>query len=405
MNADYVVKMGMQEVIDGFTAWKEERETADIADLFWQTGWEFWDNALGGIQKNDTFIAVAGPSNHGKSCMLTNLCEGLLANNDPKELMILYWTIDDTKETLYTKLTSIMARKEIFKVFTYKNQADEDKAAITRAMAKMEKYIRNQTLVVKGSSIGRTGDDVKKWVEIMQEKHPQKRVVLLIDNFSNMTGHGDDLAVQGQNIEVLHDMRCDKNLAIVSTFEMNKEGFDGRASTKNFKGTGSILYRVTRTIKVYNDHKAEDMKGNHNPEFFWKNKAGVKRPIIEACLGKTKNMGPQNVGGNLYFQFEDTIGCITEIGPDIKWKTFQRENNHEGKWNDLGLDKWAPFTKDTAEVKALAPGDMSSESSDEKTEEATLTPPEIKQDGKSPLPGTASQIDSGLSHLDNDFGL
>ncbi len=65
MNADYTVKMGIQEVLDGFSSWRDERENAEANDLFWKTGWDFWDLAIGGIQKTDCFIGVAGPANHG----------------------------------------------------------------------------------------------------------------------------------------------------------------------------------------------------------------------------------------------------------------------------------------------------------------------------------------------------
>jgi DNA primase catalytic core len=401
MNAEYTVKMGIQEVLDGFSCWREERETAEANDLFWKTGWEFWDLAIGGIQKTDCFIGVAGPANHGKSAILTNITLGLLDNNPLEELMVLYWTIDDTRDTLFTKLAAIMAKQMIYNVFTYKTQPDQIKSAINVAMARLEKFVRNHNLLVKGAEIGKSGEDVKKWVALMQERYPERKMVLMIDNFSNMTGPGDELQVQAHNIEILHSMRCDMNLAIVSSLEMNKEGFEGRASSKNLRGSGKIFYRLTRTITVFNDHREKEQNNNHNPEVFWVDSNGAKRPVMEACFGKSKNMSPEAAGGSNYFQFEPTIGLLTEIGPQSKWDKFQIENNQSKNHTDLGLASWISYDK-KKESKALAPVAEQVQPEVKEEPESQLTSSESLQDASSPFMGKQDDFDPLLSDLDDD---
>ncbi len=315
--------------------------------------------------------------------------------------MVLYWTIDDTRDTLFTKLAAIMARQMIYDVFTYKTQPDQLKTVINMAMSKLERFVRNHNLLIKGSEIGKGGEDVKKWVVVMQERYPERKIVLMIDNFSNMTGPGDELQVQAHNIDILHSMRCDMNLAIISSLEMNKEGFEGRASSKNLRGSGKIFYRLTRTITVFNDHREKEQNNNHNPEVFWVNDMGVKRPVMEACFGKSKNMSPEAAGGSNYFQFEPTIGLLTEIGPQKKWDQFQTENNQQKRHTDLGLVNWRSYDK-KKETKALSPSPKADKKQSTDLEEPELTSNTSSQDTSSPFVGKQDDFDPILSDLDDD---
>lgn len=336
MNSSAMAKLGMGEVCEGFENWKSEREQGQVEDLCFKTGFDFIDNEWGGIPKRDTFMGFTGPPNMGKSALLMNFAVSVLSNNDPTTTLVLYWTIDDNKYTLYDKMSAIMSRCRIYDVNAF-NQADAAvQRKINKSMNQIEKWIKfDQCLSVKDQDIGKSGDDCKNWVLSMKEKFPDKDILLVIDNFANMSGpHREELQNEAYNIEILHDLRTRDEVAIISSFEVNKEGSEGRFTNKGQRGSQSKMFRQTLNFNVYNELGEAQNAGRTAAQDFWTDSIGKKMPVIETTVSKNKLNCKTGFKGKLFWKFVPYIGYLECIGEEEKLKRFKTEN-HNGMHRDV----------------------------------------------------------------------
>lgn len=276
--------------------------------------------------------------------MLTNIALGLLLNNNPEEINVMYWTIDDPRETLFTKLVSLLIREQYYKIFLTGCQNPELRKKIERGMNQVESWVRNGNLIVKGIEIGKDAMAVLKWVEVVKRQYPTRKQLLIIDNFNNMGGAGEELEVQSRNIEALQDLRS--TMSTLAAFEVNKQGFGQRTDQKNMRGTAKISFRITRNFLINNNVKEVTAAtgSTTGAKVYWLNDKGEKMPVLEANIGKTKNMSPGGAtGGTMYYQFVPDVGLLTEIGGLHKFKEFQIMNNTNKQFTDPGLVGWQAY--------------------------------------------------------------
>lgn len=323
---------GRQEVTLGLEEWWNNVQTRSIDAMFWKTGYPFWDETIGGIKKTGNFTGITGAANTGKSAFLMNLALGILSKNDPDELLLLYWTIDDPREDVITKMVAIRTGLPISDVSNYASLGMQKQKAIREAYTKIKRWIeKDKCFSIKDMTIGSTADDLEKWLHQEMQKQPNKKPLIFIDNFANMTvpGQSDDMAVQIVNINKLHKLRASNNIAIVSSFEVNKEGADTRAGAKSVYGSGKITYRLTMNLSLYNE---VDLIRTQNyedkvPKTYWLDAYNEKRPIMELSLIKSKmTFKDSGFRGKIMFRFVNHIGLVNEIGCPGNYARFVKEN-------------------------------------------------------------------------------
>lgn len=387
MDADKNTMFSKQEVVDGLTEWWDSIQKNSIDSMFWKTGWPFWDNTIGGIKKQGNFTGITGAANTGKSAFLMNMAVGILMDkhNDHDEMLMLYWTIDDPREDLLTKMVAIMTKHSISQVSNYSNLGTKSKTEIREAYAKLRKWIeKERCLSIKDMGMGSTADDLTKWVEQEMAKQPTKKPLVIIDNFANMTAAtGDDMATQIININKLHKLRASNNLAIVSSFEVNKEGTDTRAGAKSVYGSGKITYRLTMNLSLFNE---VDMIRTQNleekiPRQYWLDNDKAYRPVLELALIKTKmTFRDPAFRSKIFFRFVNHVGVINEIGCSGRYEEFKKHN--AGKL----YTEYNTWTWDSSVVPAKNPEDdknkedsKSGETQSEGTPEQKLTEPKDQE--------------------------
>ena len=111
-------------------------------------------------------------------------------------------------------------------------------------------------------------------------------------------------------------------------------------------------------------------------------------------------MGPSNMSGNIYMQFEPTQGTLYEIGGEKKFAEFKIENNIKRNHLDLGLNQWNPVPYIEAEAKVMNIPDDSTTGEIVHKEQLTIDAPQ--QDVPSPKLAGASKLYPGLEHLQDD---
>jgi len=130
-------------------------------------------------------------------------------------------------------------------------------------------------------SIGNSPQDLTRWVEAEREKQPHKKVLIFIDNFANMSYTGDELSGQIRNIDMLHKLRVRNDIAIVSSFEVNKQGTSEKSGANSVYGSGKIQYRLTLNLSLWNEVDViKSQKLTKTPKMFWVDKHQQQRPIV-----------------------------------------------------------------------------------------------------------------------------
>jgi DNA primase catalytic core len=329
MNSETAKALSTGEVQEGVESWWARIQAATLEDAFWKTGYTYFDNTIGGIKKTGNFTGITAPSNIGKSCLMMNLALGILENNDPNELLLLYWTIDDPREDTLTKMASISCKFPISKVSDYLNLNSNDQTKIDKFLQKLNKWIeKDRCFSIKDMSIGNNAYGLMKWVQKEREKQPHKKVLLLIDNFANMSYTGDELSGQISNINHLHELRVKNDIAIVSSFEVNKTGNKEEAGANSLYGSGKIQYRLTLNLSLWNEvdvHRSQ--KITKKPSFFWYDDRQDIRPIMKLSLIKRKmTFKDESFNGDIFFRFVNKVGVIDEIGGKTGLDKFIAEN-------------------------------------------------------------------------------
>ena len=354
MDSNKHYAIGPQEVSEAFEIWKTELDKASLQDNYWKTGMPTWDAQIGGITKTGNYTGIAGPANTGKSALIMNLALGVLQNNDPSELLMLFWTIDDPRTDVLYKLTAILSNQLIADVKNYSLSNKKKKKEIQKAVARLEKWINvDKCLLIKDMAIGTTGNDCQRWVNAEQQRNPHKTILLIIDNFANMTSHKPSvLESQIDCMEKLHELRVQKNMAILSSLEVNKEASVGRSGNKGISGASTIVYRQTLIASLYNE--MDDFKNQNKaemPRMVWKDQYGHTKPIIEFAITKTKLTFKVEFLPKLYFRFCNTVALTNEIGDRDSLDKFMEENE-QGYHRDL---RWKFKPKITRQVITPTP--------------------------------------------------
>jgi len=329
--------MAPQEQLEAFTDFFHDLQNADLSGQFWKTGLPLWDAKIGGVKKSGNFTAILAPQNIGKSNVLMNLTLGICQNNNPEEFLILYWTIDDPRKDLFTKLLCILSGVEIQDMSDYKNLNPDVRNRIIAAKDKLEKWMRNdRCLSIKDQAIGVSASDLTRWIQYEQDKQPEKKVILFIDNFANMdSSAGDELQNQIKNINKLHSFRVMNDMAIIAAMELNKESSTGRTSSKGISGSQKIIYRLTMALAVSNE--LDDRKNqNNNPDstkVFWTDSSGNVRPVLQIDILKLKMTTKKYWRRPWLGRLHNTTFKIDEIGTKDDYDRFiqeQAQDKHTG---------------------------------------------------------------------------
>jgi len=357
-NSKKLENMSMNEVTQGLNSFSDKVFSQSISPT-WTTGWGWWDDIFFGIPKKGKLIGIPGASHQGKSLIMMNLLLQLLEiHGDDPSFQVIYWTIDDDREELMTKLVAILCNLHIAKVTWAAHQDDVTKGYIKYGFSKLSKWIKSGALCMKDSSIGTSIDALESQLEYISNKYPHKQPVLFIDNFGDISCNGQDKwATQERNLEKISLIK--KSMTVVSSFELNKEGFKEENSNKagNIKGVSDLLYKIDLNLLLNNPllrerDKTKNQNANHT--LAWVDDYGKNRPIMEVTIKKAKVPKKEQFYGSVYLRMNENTGKADFIGPEDKLEKFKMENSsHPRKWSGPDMSTWDNGANSVAKAKKM----------------------------------------------------
>lgn len=290
----------------------------------WDTGYPQLNDATDGIPKAGQTLAFAGHSNSGKSAMLLNVAMNLVTNEANRNLSVLYWALDDPRETVFARMTAILSGLPIKDCAHYQRVLDFDpvrQAAYHDATHRLIDLLNTGRLSVKGETMGNTIEDGEAWVKAMQQE-TGNHVVMVVDSFHNVMIDGADneserlTEVSGwfrRNTEVL-------NFTALATMECNKMGlYEARPRMTHLHGSRKLQFDTKWIGMIYNE--VNTLKDQAT--IYWK-EDGVVHPVVECMVDKNK-IG--NGKPRIFYKLQDETSQMFEIPPEqVRQVAFHGQN-------------------------------------------------------------------------------
>lgn len=208
---------------------------------------------LDGLQ--DGFYLIGARENAGKTAILCNLFLDTLESNQTtteteKPVFGLFFSLDDTKNTILNRFISIISNGELFI-----NQVAKPKS-LHQYNGKETAYNKAVELILKMAdkfSLFDSEDiqdinDIQLYITEAKFKHPDKKIVVFIDSLFNLELAEDDQNHENRKQHILRAQQLKQisktgNLPLVCTVELRKE-----TTTKDTTGQRKITPPTTSDI-------------------------------------------------------------------------------------------------------------------------------------------------------------
>jgi len=294
-------------------------ERGELGGLDW--GFESFNKAFEGL--NTGVHLVAGQSNVGKSGICIQLAWQIAKANRiptpqrPKKAFVLYFSLDDNNNELMPRLVAIDQQIPINAVRFPKKHQDDARVMEARQVGyenlrESAMYLGMQD-VNEGSDIEYIEETAEKYYIELQKIDPAYQLVLVIDNFHDITvrqsgGFGAD-----QNGK--YDFIADKlsriatrfDCPIICTAEFRKLNGNRRPILDDIRESTKIVYEAKAILLCYNEVGLRGQQAN----VFWQRPDNPnKQPIFEAHVGKNK-FG--SFKGRMFLEFIPEMSYFKEV--------------------------------------------------------------------------------------------
>jgi KaiC/GvpD/RAD55 family RecA-like ATPase len=281
----------------------EEADCPRVRDL------EPWVSTWGPRWQRKMWILVGGKANTGKTTVLAQLAHELARNNE--NIGVIYFTLDDDQEIIINRMVTLECLYDNIDpfdaAFTMTNVADIRRIQSAQpglynviapvreeAYATIRNLIAEDRLIIKDSTLGNSVEFAKAVVRDYRQRHPQRDLIIMIDNFHNLTIDGK---VMGQNKEafvnamskaVKVDLAMKQNATVIASGEYSKLDAFQLPSNRSFADTRALELDPKLLTHLYCDMAESQSAGQSDRCKFYYEWGSIKYPIIKMYAGKNK---------------------------------------------------------------------------------------------------------------------
>jgi len=208
---------------------------------------------LDGLQ--DGFYLIGARENAGKTALLCNLFLDTLESNQTttdteKPVYGLFFSLDDTKNTIYNRFITIISNGELFinqvaKPNLLKNYNGKDKhynKAVETVLKMADKFSLFDSEDIQDIA------DISEYISEAKYQHPDKKIIVFIDSLFNLELSDDDQNHESRKQHILRAQQLKQiskveKLPLVCTVELRKE-----TTTKDTAGQKKVTPPTTSDI-------------------------------------------------------------------------------------------------------------------------------------------------------------
>jgi len=292
--------------IDVFEASKQYIEDFDNACQNEGTGYEapnfpIWSEKMEGLMNG--FYIFAGYSNSGKSATCMNIAMDYALNED-NHLYLIYYSLDDTKEDIYSRIIAMRFRipiavvrkpKRFEKMIEegaedsahYKNMLELREEAVTKIKDYANKFMVKDSEDI--DCIEKMLNHAKMVKSYLQTRDPQANVIIVVDSLmdinidsKNYREEKDRNTAISQLIK--HYATTEIKCPIFGTAHVRKNS-GRRITISDLKESGRYEYDARAVFLITNDVS----RNGQNAEIYYTQKDDTqKHPVLEIYWAKNK---------------------------------------------------------------------------------------------------------------------
>lgn len=265
-----------------------ENKSWDSSNVGLNSGWPTWNAAFdGGIRPGLYFIAA--DSNIGKSHVINQLGQQLVDLND--DVFVLDFSLDDPKEDRFCRIVACTENVPINLVKSPHAFQDRPYAllkrqnGINRVRASVSKY-----KLFDSSDTSYIEDivaEVKRAKTKFDEQGVHKKIVVLVDNFHDLTTRTQASLQDNAKYEYLAsacaDLAIREDIVVICTAELRKANGKMRPTPDDIRSASKIKYEAKAIILLYSDlhYRGEAAEVTYELQ-------GKKMPVLECHFAKNK---------------------------------------------------------------------------------------------------------------------
>ncbi len=313
--------------VNNILAIKEYEETEELHQtMYMGDNLHTLEVALSGDLRQKMLL-LGGTANTGKTTLFANLSFNLAKLNT--DVLPIVLTIDDSAKEFTPRLVTYdMAKRnyqtnpDLFDLITinkvatpflFKERLEYDAIMEEREISfrNVISLVRDEKLVVLDSEDGRSVDFINTVLKHYSERHPDKRVIMFIDNFHlvEVPGAEDGRTKYKKLSHALKQMCVTYNCTVVSTAEYTKIPKGQKPSNNNLAETVALEYDSNAIIHLYSN--LHDMREESTKYFPAAD--GQKYPIIDMDFGKNKI---NSFKGTSYYRFFPDKAFYMEVSEE-----------------------------------------------------------------------------------------
>lgn len=303
------VGTSIEAVSNAMTMFEKPRTEA-LAGV--KTGFPVFDDEMSGLCSG--MWIFGGFSSAGKTSSAAQISWNVLNLNE--DAITLVMTLDDTTAEFVARYMAIQTGMHIGQVVDPNRYVFNDPGRTlmyNTAKAKIMEYMASGRLEIRDASVATTSGALVKWVGNTRKRYPGKKIVVILDNFHNLSDKGDSETVRfSRASKNIKNMTSSEDVCIILSAELGKNQDRENPTRKALKETGTLEYDAKGIIMVHND-----LIINPQSPKFWTDSSEPdplkqRKPILDWNIEKNKNLYGVFTG-TVPIQFDPPRSKLTQM--------------------------------------------------------------------------------------------
>ena len=254
-------------------------------------GLDFGDEQLNaafcGLQPG-MYLLAAKP-NIGKTALLIHILTHLITGKDKDKIFVIYYSLDDTRIQIYSRIIAQTQRIPIAAATFPKRFEDAPDILARREIGIGWIKAHMDRMRVYDSNELETIEDVVALTLAWKSKLPDRRIVIIVDNFHDLATQqpfdNEQAAVKYILNELDRLVKSDPGIPVLCSAELRKTNASRRPMGDDIRESIKIQFKAEAILLLYNElhEKADAAKIYHQPTGY-----PERLPVLEAHVYKNK---------------------------------------------------------------------------------------------------------------------
>lgn len=338
------------EYLSAINQQKEYEESKDgTFSGFLMPGLRNFEQCLCGDWKKNVWLVFGGKPNSGKTSLMCKMAYEIAAEEE-NDALVLYHTIDDSREQVNWKLVTISQGEKRLTLnhvadpnFHNRNIVGLDVEKLrTQGYNKLQQLARDGRLVVKDANNGLSLAFAEAWIKKMKEKWPNRNIVYILDNFHKLqdfTNSKADERIRFKELsKQIKGLATRYHITVITTVEYRKIEQGRMGTNADIVETGQIEYDANLIAHVHNDMHESGERSTKVHRYDYQDGYGEQRyPTIQVRVGKNKIT---SFKGSLWMDFFPASSDFMSVDPQVVQSRVEME---EKKLKEANSDYYAIY--------------------------------------------------------------